>query len=64
MEILNKNDVLEQIKDNIGKIYSWDYVFTTILGLSQQEYINNLKEIEKEKKDKLLKNLYQSDDEY
>jgi len=55
--------IFSSIREDVGKIYSWEYALKNILKMSDDEVISQSKQIEKEKKDPIYKRFYETQDE-
>jgi len=62
MEMQNQVDLFSTVKEHIGTVYSYKGVFQDIFNKNEDEMKDLLKEIEKEKSDKMTKDLYATDD--
>lgn len=59
----NQNiEILHNAQEDMGKIFSVSQVLKTIFKYTDDEIKDSLKEIQKEQKNKLFKNFYESDD--
>jgi len=62
MQAQNEQDIFSSMKEDMGNanggIYSYKYMFENVFGMTEEEGIERLKEIEKERNSKLYKKLY------
>jgi hypothetical protein len=56
-------DLYTTAKDIAGNVFSYNTTMKRVFGMTDLEIEQNLKEIEKEKKNKLFKDFYTSEDE-
>ena len=62
IRLMNKHDLYATMKEDIGTVYSYGYIFDVIFDMNEEDVKERMEEIEKEKTSKLFKDKYNNDD--